>query len=246
MECPSWPAEVPRKSWIDRVQAAVEIILVSGLISGFFAALPLSLFHVKNMDHLLKDVRILSIYLLLESGITFLLLFAFLKLHRENLNSLGFRWEAWKRNFAIGLALVPIFFAINATVAIFFKNYLPRFYMEQNPLVENLHTPQQFALFVFSAIIAGGIKEEMQRAFILSRFRTYLGGAAAGLVLWSLAFGTGHYVQGAQGMVIASLYGFIFGLTYLLSGSLVAPIVAHSAYDSLAILAYWVFSNHLK
>jgi membrane protease YdiL (CAAX protease family) len=62
-------------------------------------------------------------------------------------------------------------------------------------------------------------------------------------VIWSLAFGAGHYVQGVPGIVIASLYGFIFGTIYLLSGSLIAPIVAHGVYDSLAILAYWFFSR---
>jgi membrane protease YdiL (CAAX protease family) len=105
--------------------------------------------------------------------------------------------------------------------------------------VEIIQTPQQLALFIFSALVAGGIKEELQRAFILNRFRRYLGGAWVGLVIWSLAFGAGHYVQGVQGIVIASLYGFVFGITYILSGSLLAPIVAHSVYDTLALLAYW-------
>jgi len=245
-EYPPFPAEIPRKSWIDRIQAFVEVLLVSGLVSGFLAALPLSFLHVRNMDLLLKDVRILSLYLLLESLITFLILAFLLKLHRETPETLGLRWEYWKRNAAIGLALVPALFLINGIVAFIFKVYLPKYYIEQNPLVQNIHTTQQLGFFVFSALVAGGIKEEVQRAFILNRFRTYLGGAAAGLVLWSLAFGAGHYVQGAQGIVIASLYGFIFGVIYIASGSLIAPIVAHGAYDTLAILAYWFFSGRVK
>jgi membrane protease YdiL (CAAX protease family) len=191
-------------------------------------------------------VRILSLYLLLESVIAFLILAFLLKLHRETVDELGLRWVAWKRNAAIGLALVPALFLINGIVAFLFKVYLPKYYVEQNPLVQNVHTTQQLGFFVFSALVAGGVKEEIQRAFILNRFRTYLGGAGAGLVLWSLAFGAGHYVQGVQGIVIASLYGFTFGVIYLASGSLIAPIVAHGAYDTLAILAYWFFSSRLK
>jgi membrane protease YdiL (CAAX protease family) len=243
MEPSAAPVELPRKPWIDRIQAVVEILLLSGLVSGFCATLPLPLFHIGDMDFLLKDSKILSFYLLLESGITFFILAVVLKLHRETLDSLGLRWESWKRNAVIGLALVPLLFFINAIVALVFKVYLPRFYTEQNPLIQNVQTRQQLALFVFSAIVAGGIKEELQRAFILNRFRTYLGGAGAGLVIWSLAFGAGHYVQGVPGVVIAALYGFVFGTIYLLSGSLIAPIVAHGLYDSLAILAYWFFSR---
>ncbi len=67
-----------------------------------------------------------------------------------------------------------------------------------------------------------------------------------GLVVWSIGFGAGHYVQGVQGVVTAALYGLIFGIVYLQSGSLIAPIVAHSAYDSLALLAYWFFSDLFK
>ena len=64
-----------------------------------------------------------------------------------------------------------------------------------------------------------------------------------GLILWSLAFGAGHYVQGIQGITIATIYGFLFGVIYLLRGSLTAPIVAHSAYDTMALLAYWFARN---
>lgn len=246
MESSPLPAAKSRKSWIDRSQAALEILLVSGLISGLIAALPLSFLHIKNTSLLLKNVTALSFYILLESTITFLILAALLRLHRESVAGIGIRWEAWKLNLSIGLALVPCLFFINGAIALLFRAYLPRYYSEHNPLLEGIHTPQQLALFVFSAIVAGGIKEEVQRAFILNRFRTCLGGAWVGLVLWSLAFGAGHYAQGVQGIVIASLYGFVFGVVYLLSGSLVAPIAAHAVYDTVAILAFWFLSGRLK
>jgi membrane protease YdiL (CAAX protease family) len=246
MEYEPLPVEMPGKSWIDRLQAIVEIFLLSGLVSTFLVSLALPFFHIRSMEPLLQDVRLLSLYLLAESAISLLLLAGLLKLHRESITSIGFRWEQWKRNLLIGLALVPFLFVINGLIAIFFKLYLPRYYLEENPLIKNVHTPQQLVLFIFSAIVAGGFKEEMQRAFILNKFKKYLGGAGAGLLIWSLAFGAGHYVQGAQGVVIASLYGFVFGIMYLLSGSLVAPIAAHGAYDTLAILAYWFFADSLK
>jgi membrane protease YdiL (CAAX protease family) len=246
MEDAPEPVATPSNPWVDRIQAGVEILLLSGLVSGFLAALTLPLLHIRNMDRLLQDVRLLSVYLLIESAISLLLLIGLLKLHRESMTSIGLQWKHWKRNLLLGLALVPCLFMINGFVAVFFKLYLPKYFMDENPLIQGVHTPLQLILFAFSALIAGGFKEEIQRAFILNRFKSYLGGAGVGLILWSLAFGAGHYVQGVQGVVIASLYGFVFGVIYLLSGSLVAPIAAHGAYDVLAILAYWFFSKALK
>jgi len=246
MEYAPAPAGLPRKSWIDRFQALFEILLLSGLVSGFLAALLLSLFHLQKLESLYKDAKMVAFYLLLESGITFLLLALVFKVHRENLASLGLRWERWRRNLVLGLGLVPVLFIINALVALLFKVYLPQYFLEENPLTEIIQTPQQLALFILSAFVAGGIKEELQRAFIINRFRGYLGGAAAGLVLWSVAFGAGHYIQGLQGIVIAAIYGFLFGAIYLLSGSLIAPIAAHAAYDTVALLAYWVFSKAVE
>ena len=72
------------------------------------------------------------------------------------------------------------------------RHYFPRFYTERNPLMEAIRTPSDLALFLVAAVLAGGIKEELQRAFILTRFRDHLGGAGLGLILWSSAFGAGH------------------------------------------------------
>jgi len=237
------PFNAPRTQWADRLQAFIEVVLLSGLISSYLAALIFSVFHGKRVELSTMDATIVSIFILIEAGITILLLVVILNLHRETLWSLGLQWKRWRTYFLLGLGLVPFFFVTNVIVAFVFRAYLPQYYIEANPLTESIQTPQQLTLFILSGLFAGGIKEELQRAFVLTRFRRYLGGAWLGLVLWSLAFGAAHYVQGVQGIVIATLYGFIFGIVYLLSGSLIAPIVAHGAYDTIALLAYW-FASH--
>jgi membrane protease YdiL (CAAX protease family) len=240
------PIEIPRNTWADRILALFEIVMLSGLVSGFLAVLPFSFFYVKDLGLMLKNTKLMSLYLLTDSGITFLILGTILKIHRESLRSLGATWENWKRNLILGLAMVPLFFLINGLVETFFKVFLPRFYFETNPLTEPIHTPQELALFALTVLLAGGIREELQRAFILNRFRNYLGGAAIGLVVWSILFGALHSVQHAQGVVIAVVFGFCFGLAYLKTGSLIAPIVAHGTYDVLAVLAYWFSSSRLR
>ncbi len=225
----------------NRLLALAEVVLLSGLISSFLAFLPLSAVLGKRTEILNVDPRLLSAFLLLEAGITLILVVIILRAHRETVGSLGLQWDRWKTSFLLGLALVPFLFLVNGIVQMTFRIYFPGYYLERNPLTEIIRTPQQLGLFILSALIAGGVKEELQRAFILNRFSRYLGGAGLGLVLWSVAFGAGHYLQGAQGIAIATIFGFIFGGTYLLSGSLIAPIVAHGTYDALALLAYWFF-----
>lgn len=233
------PADATFPRWRDRLRAVIEVLLLSGILSSFVTTLVFSFLYGKNANLMSMNATIVASFVLMEAGILLLLLVFILTINDEAITGLGLHWRRWKFNLILGLGLVPCFFFINGIAALVFKIYLPEYYTEQNPLVEIIQTPQQLALFIFSALVAGGIKEELQRAFILNRFRRYLGGAWVGLVIWSLAFGAGHYVQGVQGIVIASLYGFVFGITYILSGSLMAPIVAHSVYDTLALLAYW-------
>lgn len=184
----------PRKPLIDRLLAIFEVLLLSGLPSS---SLALFAFHRKSVEFLTNDPETLSAFLLLEAGITLLLLAIILRAHRETVDSLGLQWDRWKANLLIGLALVPCLFLINAIVVSVIRIYLPKYYLEQNPLTEIIHTPQQLVLFIFSALVAGGIKEEIQRAFILTRFGRYLGGAGLGLFFveycfWSRALCAGN------------------------------------------------------
>lgn len=236
----SEPAASPRQPWVNRLQAAFEILLVSGFVSSFIAAFPFYR-RLNAAGFPLNSVYPLCSYVLLEAGITLGLLLLVMRARGERIADLGFRRHVWKPDLLIGLALVPVLFLMNGVIAAVFQTYLPKHFSSHNPLLEIIHTRQELGLFVFSALFAGGIKEELQRAFILTRFRKYLGGAWLGLFLWSIAFGAAHYVQGWQGIVAAGVFGFVFGAVYLARGSLLAPMVAHGLYDSLVLLGYWTF-----
>jgi membrane protease YdiL (CAAX protease family) len=230
-----------RRSWTDRLFAFLEVLVLAGILSSSVAALPFYFQAGNRAIHaiLLKDARLIAGFLLLEASITLFLLMLILRLHRERLADLGWNWDRWISDLLLGVSLVPILFLVGRLVALGFKVLLPNYYMERNPLIETIRSPGDLALFIVAALFAGGIKEELQRAFVLVRFRDYLGGAKLGLVIWSLAFGAAHYVQGVQGAAVAGLFGLLFGAVYLARGSVVAPMVAHGAYDSIALLAYW-------
>ena len=78
-----------------------------------------------------------------------------------------------------------------------------------------MDSPWTLAGFVVLLMMAGGLREELQRAFLLRRFEQHLGGARVGLVVTSLAFGLGHTLQGWDAAVGTALLGAVWGALYL-------------------------------
>lgn len=92
------------------------------------------------------------------------------------------------------------------------------------------------AVLALVAIVAGGVREELQRAFLLDRFQRGLGPAWVGVIVLSAAFGLGHLLQGRDAAVATGAMGAFWALVYLRRRSSVAPVVSHAAFNSLEIL----------
>ena len=86
------------------------------------------------------------------------------------------------------------------------------------------------------AIVAGGIREELQRAFLLQRFERHLGGATMGVVVLSTAFGLGHALQGWDAAIATGTLGAFWAIVYLRRRSSIAPIVSHAGFNSIEVL----------
>jgi membrane protease YdiL (CAAX protease family) len=110
----------------------------------------------------------------------------------------------------------------------------------ENPLASLLRNPRDAAVFAVVVVVAGGVREEIQRAFILDRFERHLGGALVGLGVFSLVFGLGHALQGWDAVLLTATLGVIWGALYLARRSVVAPIVCHAAFN-LAQVLYHTF-----
>ncbi|HEV3416929.1 MAG TPA: CPBP family intramembrane glutamic endopeptidase [Pirellulales bacterium] len=84
--------------------------------------------------------------------------------------------------------------------------------------------------------LVGGLGEELLfRGVIQAALAKWLG-IAAGIAVASLLFGLAHIITPAYA-VMATIIGIYFGWLWLETGNLLAPIVAHAAYD-FAALAY--------
>ncbi len=222
----------------NRVIALLEILLVAGL--GDLLVIPLTLQVARiPVSRVMESSTVLFAVLMSKATVTLLLVLLLLRFKGETLRTIGWRarplqGESWR-----GLLFVPVLFATMGLVAVLFEYFGPQYVTRENPLLVMLDRPSDVLLFLLSSFYVGGLQEEVQRAFILDRFRQHLGGPVVGLVLWSIAFGLGHAVQGIDNMVKAGILGLLFGLLYLRRGDLTSPIVAHAVFNSVTVLVFW-------
>jgi membrane protease YdiL (CAAX protease family) len=138
----------------------------------------------------------------------------------------------------VGVSLTPLVFGLVLSVALLLARIAPTLRPPENPFAALLGSPLDVAVLAVVAVVAGGVREEIQRAFILRRFEQYLGGGTVGLVCFSLVFGLGHVVQGWPAVITTTLLGVLWGLVYLRRRSIVGPMVSHSAFNLFQVLFF--------
>ena len=169
-------------------------------------------------------------------GLILLLLYA----HGERPREVLFGRRSIAAEGMLGLLLIPITFGIAIAVMLAVRRFAPSLHnVADNPLQGLLKSPRDAWLFALVVVVAGGVREEVQRAFLLHRFDVWLGGGAVGLVVTSVAFGAGHFdLQGADAAITTALLGACWGIVYLRRRSAVAPMVSHAGFDLLQILQF--------
>ena len=87
-------------------------------------------------------------------------------------------------------------------------------------------------------ITAGICEEVVYRGFLLHYFHTlpFHLSLTWALVVSSVIFGIGHLYQGVGGAVQTAVIGFVFGGIFLVTGSLLVPIVVHAVLDLRALV----------
>jgi membrane protease YdiL (CAAX protease family) len=140
----------------------------------------------------------------------------------------------------LGVLLIPLAFGIAVAVLLTVRRFAPSLHnVTDNPLQELMRSPRDAWLFALVVVVAGGVREEIQRAFLLHRFDVWLGGSKVGLIVTSLAFGAGHFaLQGLDAGIATGLLGAFWGIVYVRRRSSVAPIVSHAGFDLLQIVPF--------
>ena len=104
--------------------------------------------------------------------------------------------------------------------------------LESQPNVRMLlpATVREARVFGGVSITAGICEEVLYRGYLLWYLQS-LGLGRGAVVVAIVAFGLGHALQGIRGLVGTTVAGAVFMGLYLLTGSLVAPIVLHATVD---------------
>jgi membrane protease YdiL (CAAX protease family) len=132
-------------------------------------------------------------------------------------------------------------FAIAAVVLVTIRSVAPWLHtVAENPLQDIIRTPGNAAVFAVVVVLAGGVREELQRAFLIHRFERWLGGSAVGVAVASAAFGAGHLLQGADAAIATGMLGAFWAIIYLRRRSAVAPMVSHSGFNLLQLAQFVV------
>ncbi|MBI4477948.1 MAG: CPBP family intramembrane metalloprotease [Acidobacteria bacterium] len=179
---------------------------------------------------------------LVDSVMLIALIFWLLARHHERPADVFIGARSVAREAALGVLLVPIAGALVIAVLSGLRALVPWLHnVPRNPLEALIQNPADAVLLGVVAVIGGGLREELQRAFILHRFRQRLGGPTVGLIVFSSAFGAGHLVQGMDVAVTTAVLGFFWGTVYLRRGSIIAPVVCHAGFNAAEIVRHVVF-----
>jgi len=144
----------------------------------------------------------------------------------------------------LGAALTPLVFVGVAVVMLALRTAWPALHnVGANPFEQLVRSRLDAVVLGVLVIVTGGVKEEVQRAFVLHRFDQHLGGAHLGLVLYSLVFGAGHLIQGYDVAIATALLGLAWGAVFLWRRSLVAPSISHAGFNAAQILQFVVLGR---
>ncbi|MCM3878842.1 MAG: CPBP family intramembrane metalloprotease [Vicinamibacterales bacterium] len=223
-----------------RASAIYEIVLCSGVPSQLALAYMFSLagFSPIGAGGTLSFAYIATL-LLVDATLLIGLIFWFLRRHGEEPRAVFLGRQPIKQEMLLGLPMTGVVFILAVVVLSTAQRFFPTLHnVAENPLQQLIQSPAQALMLVLVATIGGGLREEIQRAFILHRFEQHLGGGRVGLILYSLIFGLGHSLQGWDAVLTTTLLGAFWGYVYLTRRSIVAPVVSHSGFNAAEIFVF--------
>jgi len=224
-------------AWQQRLLALLEVLLCSSLPTQVLIANILGTIGIAPRIGDQLSLTFVFALSLTDTAVLIALMVALSRAHGDS------PWLLWRGRpplageILVGLMLVPVAVFIVAFLIGIIRTFVPGLHnVVENPL-EALATGGAggAAMFAVVAIVAGGIREELQRAFLLRRFERHLGGETVGVIVLSTAFGLGHALQGWDAAIATGTLGAFWAILYLRRRSSVAPIISHAGFNSIEV-----------
>lgn len=176
---------------------------------------------------------------LLDAVLVIGLVLLFLRAHHESARDVLLGRVRALREVLVGIALIPLTFFVVLLIMAIVITYAPQLHnVVTNPLEDMLRTRSDTMIFAVVVMVSGGVREEVQRGFIVHRFGQYLGGSVFGILVYSALFGLGHLDQGYDAAIATGTLGALWGFTYLRRRSIIAPVVSHAGFNLAQILKH--------
>lgn len=238
---------LPTRPAMSRGRAVAEVVLCSSYPTQVAAAAALVAAGVpaQHADGGLNATFVFAVSTLDALMVVGLIVF-FLRRNRDVLADVFFGARAIWREAALGVAIVPLVTLGVGGVVLAARKALPSLHnVDVNPLTSFMADPALAVLFAVIVVLAGGVREEMQRAFQLHRLSRHVCSPLVALALTSVAFGLGHTVQGRDVALATFGLGVLWGAMYLARRSLVAGAVSHGLFNLGQVAIGWAASQRL-
>lgn len=184
---------------------------------------------------------------LIGTLVTWLLIWLLLKHDGENVSDLGLHNQQLKRVLFPGILFGIVIFVITN---ILLPQFTRRLFADSETAIQTTTWFQgwgKIPAWIFLGWFAGGLTEEVTRAFELTRFERTFGrvGLMISLGLSSVIFGIGHLYQGQRAAFDIGITGALYALVYLRRRSCWEAAVAHATFDTIGItILFWMNLEH--
>ncbi len=163
-----------------------------------------------------------------------------LRLEGVGFADLGVSHLRWPMHLGVGLAIgLVMFIGFNVALDSALNSLIPRPPSSGRSVMAFFAQPINLVAWLPIGIFGGGVVEELQRIFVMTRFEQRFGraGLILGVVLSSAMFGFGHLYQGVGTALSTAVSGLVLALVYLRRRSALEAMTAHAFSDVLAMLA---------
>ncbi len=242
-EGPAPPGPPP----LSRARAVGEAVLCSSYPTQMVAAALLWAFGVAGAgaDGALNATFIIAISLL-DAAFVVALIVYFLRRRGESVGAVMFGTAPRWREAAFGVGLVvPVTIGVALLVAGLRVLWPSLQNVPVNPLTALMADPRLVVAFALVVVLAGGVREEVQRAFQLHRLTPQVLPPGTALLVASIAFGLGHTVQGRDVAVATFALGVLWGAMWLRRRSIIAGAVCHALFNLGQVLAAWAVGRQI-
>jgi membrane protease YdiL (CAAX protease family) len=230
-------APTPVRQPLSRGRAAVEVLICSGYPTQLLiVALLASVGITPYAEGAISPAFIFTVSAI-DTVLLLGLVFSFLHLSQERARDVFLRPGRWIDEVGVGVLYLPVVFMLVIAVQFVVQRFAPSLHnVDVSPFTPLLSSPALLGGFVVLVLVAGGVREELQRAFLLHRFEQRLGGGAVGVALTSVAFGLGHTLQGWDAAIVTALMGAFWGVIYLTRRNVVSTVTNHAMFNLTQIV----------